>query len=782
MSQNRPVRKRDERRTGHLQPVTSTRASAPGSNGGGATEAYQVLFQHLPVGAYRSSPSGLLLDVNPALVRLLGYPDRQTLLQVSVKDIYTDIARRRQFMMEIKRTGYIKDFEATIRRADGAVLSVLTSAYAQHHPDGRVSGYEGIVLDVTNQQRRDEHIRLQATALEAAADGIVITDPQGIIEWVNPAFTRLTGYTFEEVRGQNPGVLKSGQHDQAFYMTLWSTLKSGRVWHGETINRRKDGTFYTEEQTIAPVIDRAGQITNFVAIKHDITARKRAEDAQQRLIAILEATSDFVGTADARGTPTYLNRGGRRMLGIGDGDILTETIFDAHPERIRGLIQNKAVPAAMRDGQWCGETTLLNRDGREVPVSQVIIAHTAPDGTVEFLSTIMRDITKAKEAEEQMRRQIGQLAALREIDIAITGSTDVRVTLNVLLDKIIAQLEVDAADVLLMNPYTQTLDYAVGRGFRTTAFGHTHLRLGEGHAGHAALERRPIIVPNLVESSLAHGALLAGEGFIAYVAVPLVAKGLVQGVLECFRRSPWTPDQAWLDLLDTFAGQAAIAVENATLLGDLQRSFGELALAYEATLDGWSRALDLRDTNTEGHSQRVTEITLRLARAIGMREADLGHVRRGALLHDIGKMGIPDAILLKTGPLTEEEWRIMRRNPAHAYELLRSIPYLRPALDIPYCHHECWDGTGYPRGLHGEQIPLAARIFAIADTWDALRSDRPYRTAWSRERALEHIRAQGGAAFDPKIVDVFLGLERDGGLDVWSGHAAERDDGGTRST
>jgi len=193
---------------------------------------------------------------------------------------------------------------------------------------------------------------------------------------------------------------------------------------------------------------------------------------------------------------------------------------------------------------------------------------------------------------------------------------------------------------------------------------------------------------------------------------------------------------------------------------DLQRLNVELALAYDTTLEGWSRALDLRDKETEGHSRRVTEMTVGLARAMGMSEGELVHVRRGALLHDIGKMGIPDSILLKPALLTEEQTEIMRRHPVYAYELLSPIDYLRPALDIPYCHHEQWDGTGYPRGLQGEQIPLAARIFAVVDVWDALRSHRPYRLGWPEDRAREHIRSLAGTHFDPKVVEVFL----DGGV------------------
>ncbi|NJN68103.1 MAG: response regulator [Chloroflexaceae bacterium] len=191
---------------------------------------------------------------------------------------------------------------------------------------------------------------------------------------------------------------------------------------------------------------------------------------------------------------------------------------------------------------------------------------------------------------------------------------------------------------------------------------------------------------------------------------------------------------------------------------EIERSRNELAMAYDATLVGWVKALDLRDRETEGHSQRVTEMTVRLARALGIQGEQLEHIRRGALLHDTGKMGIPDRILFKPGPLTPEEWNLMRLHPVYAYEWLSPIAYLRPSLDIPYAHHERWDGSGYPRGLKGKEIPLAARIFAVVDVWDALRSDRPYRSAWSESRVRQHLRELAGIHFDPEMVEVFLTL------------------------
>jgi HD-GYP domain-containing protein (c-di-GMP phosphodiesterase class II) len=286
------------------------------------------------------------------------------------------------------------------------------------------------------------------------------------------------------------------------------------------------------------------------------------------------------------------------------------------------------------------------------------------------------------------------------------------------------------------------------------------LRLGEGYAGRAALERRIIHVPDLAvrNDNPRFKKVLPVEAFISYYGVPLISKGNIRAVLEIFHRAPLNPDEEWLEFLNTLAGQAALAIENATLFTGLQQSNVDLTLAYDATIEGWSRALDMRDEETEGHTQRVTEMTVRLAQAFGMRDTELVHIRRGSLLHDIGKMGVPDGILLKPGALTDEEWTIMRKHPYFAFEMLSPIHYLKPALDIPYCHHEKWDGSGYPRGLKDEQIPLPARLFAVVDVYDALTSDRPYRAAWSKEKALEHIRSGSGTHFDPHVVGVFMRL------------------------
>lgn len=378
---------------------------------------------------------------------------------------------------------------------------------------------------------------------------------------------------------------------------------------------------------------------------------------------------------------------------------------------------------------------------------------------LESLAALLAGVMASARLIEHSHNQISRLEALHDIDLVINSSMNLQVTLNILLDQVIEKLQVDAAVILLFNPNTHMLEYTASHGFRTQAIKNYAIQMGEGISGKAAMERHLIEALNLMdETQFPYTDLMQEEQFISYYSVPLIAKGQVKGVLDIFNRSLLNPDDEWFNFLETLGGQAAIAIDNTRLLEELHLSNTELRLAYDKTLEGWSKALDLRDKETEGHTQRVVDMTLQIAKALAVPEPELVHIRRGALLHDIGKMGIPDAILLKPGPLSDDEWQIMRMHPVYAYDLLYPIKHLRPALEIPYSHHEHWDGSGYPRHLAGESIPLAARIFAVVDVWDALTSDRPYRPAWSAKKAIDYIHAQSGKYFDPQIVDVFSTL------------------------
>ncbi len=379
-------------------------------------------------------------------------------------------------------------------------------------------------------------------------------------------------------------------------------------------------------------------------------------------------------------------------------------------------------------------------------------------GVLRQVVVMFADVSAIKYAEERIQRHVEHLTALVEIDRAINFSFDLNLSLSTLLTHVIVQLEVDAADVLLFNPRSQSLEYVAGRGFTSSAIKHVSQPFGEGYAGRAAQERTVVHIDDLAleHDTFLRGILLAGENFVNYYGVPLIAKGEVVGVLEVFHRSRLVRDDEWLDFLKALAAQAAIAIDNVTLFDDLQHSNTDLFQAYDATIEGWSRAMELRDNETAGHTQRVALLTVKLARLFGLSEAELVQVRWGALLHDIGKMGIPDGILLKYETLTEAEWVVMKKHPVFAYEMLSPISYLRLALDIPYAHHEKWDGTGYPLGLKGEQIPLVARIFAVVDVWDALRSDRLYRSSWSVTKVRKYLRSLSGTHFDPHVVKVCL--------------------------
>jgi putative nucleotidyltransferase with HDIG domain len=369
------------------------------------------------------------------------------------------------------------------------------------------------------------------------------------------------------------------------------------------------------------------------------------------------------------------------------------------------------------------------------------------------------DITERKKAEEQIRLQIRYLAALRAVDMAISASMDLPITLRVLLNQVHQQLLADAVSILTLDPHTQTLRYAAGIGFETNAVEAVNLRLGQSYAGQAALERRIVMADDLATKGLLDQAKdFEREGFTHYLGIPLVSKGTVKGVLELFNHKPFHQDAAWMGLLESMAGQAAIAIENATLMDEVQKVNINLRSAYDATIEGWARSIDLSTGDAEGHSKRVAELTIELAQTAGYQGEGLLSFRRGALLHDIGKMGIPDSILLKPDSLTDEEWKIMKTHPVIARNLLTSIDFLQAAIEIPYSHHEHWDGTGYPEGLAGIAIPFAARVFAVVDCWDALRSDRPWRKAWTDGNTWEYIEKNSGVIFDPQIVEKFRQL------------------------
>jgi PAS domain S-box-containing protein/putative nucleotidyltransferase with HDIG domain len=429
-----------------------------------AEHAIDIIFR------LRLSPTFGFEYVSPAVSTIIGYTPEEFYADpdLILKMIYPDDRQQLEAIIAVTIPPEQPHVLRWIRK-DGSMVWTELRSRTFFDEAGQPVALEGINRDVTERMQSEERLRLLSAGIDAAANSIMLTRADGIIQWVNPAFTALTGYLADEVIGQDDRLLNTGRQADEFSRRVWQNILAGRPWHGERVSQRKDGTTFAEELTITPVINEQGETTHFISVMQDISSRKQGEEERARL-------------------------------------------------------------------------------------------------------------------------------------------------------------------------------------------------------------------------------------------------------------------------------------------------FEELFRAYNATIEGWSYALDLRDRDTEGHTRRVTEMAMRLARAMGYDEEQLLQVRRGALLHDIGKMAIPDRILHKEGPLNDEEWVIMRKHPVYSFELISSIDFLRPALDIPHYHHERWDGSGYPEKLKGEGIPLTARIFAVVDVWDALRFDRPYRKAWNQEKVLEYIRSQSGIQFDPHVVEVFLEL------------------------
>jgi PAS domain S-box-containing protein len=372
--------------------------------------------------------------------------------------------------------------------------------------------------------------------------------------------------------------------------------------------------------------------------------------------------------------------------------------------------------------------------------------------------SLFYDITQEKRIEQDLQQQIAQLDILRAIDISITNGMPLKSTLQLLCEKLVETLKVDSADILVLNDEQNRLYYFAETGFQTPAPPELSIDLDHSYAGQAIKNRRMVIAsstdPDMPQ--LLGCPQRTKEKFVCCYVQPLIAKGKVNGVVQIFNRTPLNPNEEWFDFLATMAGQAAIAIDNHLLVTGLQNLNQELSQAYDATIQGWAHALELRSAEADDHTRRLLAMTLRLAKNLGVEPQKMIHIRRGVILHDIGKMAIPDRILLKPGPLSVEEWIIMRQHPQYAHSLLSSIPYLRPALEIPYSHHEHWDGSGYPLGLAKEDIPLSARIFSVVDVWDALTHDRVYRSGWPKKKAIEYIQERSGTQFDPKVVEAFI--------------------------
>jgi putative nucleotidyltransferase with HDIG domain len=372
-----------------------------------------------------------------------------------------------------------------------------------------------------------------------------------------------------------------------------------------------------------------------------------------------------------------------------------------------------------------------------------------------------------RESYHRLERGLRQMSILRNIDQAITTHADYSSMASAILGDVVSPGEVDAAVLFIPNLP------AVGRMRGTGPLGLLRM-VGMAGLPESAVDSslinwqtmmaiqvyqtlKPLFIHDICQENHPGAETLHRvTGFKICAVLPLISRKQIKGVFEFFLRQSDEEDNDWQTFLQSLALQTAIGFDHVEMLENLKRSNRELALAYDETIKGWALALELREKEDCGHAERVSTLSVRLAAALSFSGETLDNIRRGAFLHDIGKMAVPDNVLYKTGPLNMQEWDVMRKHPTEGYRVLSGIEYLRPALDIVYNHHEKWDGSGYPRGIKGEEIPFSARIFAVVDVWDAITNDRPYRPAWPLDQARVYMQEQAGKYFDPRVVDVFL--------------------------
>ena len=754
------------------EPKTQTAGTRP-RRAQALTESelrYRRLFEASQDGILiLDAKTGLIEDVNPYLVDLLGY-SRREFVKKKLWEVgaFSDIEASKDAFEALQENEYIRYEDLPLKAKDGRLIQVEFVSNVYEVGDEKVIQCD--IRDVTEHKRiiaalqRNE--KKYHDLVNHSPDGMFIIELPGRIETVNKRMCQELGFTEEEFLSMSFWDLIPEQYLEEYRESLTRILERGSLWEIlECEVRGKDGRLRYVEVLSAP--HYAGKdIIGFYGIARDLTERKQAaeklEEERILLRTLIDSLPDRIYVMDREGRKVLSSLADWQAAGVTRlEDVIGKTDLESYPHELAEeywavdqQVMNSGAAVLNYDEHGFDPT------GKPVWLLTSKIPLKDGQGRVRGLVGIGHDITERKRAEERIERQLRRLSALRTIDQAISSSFDVNLSLNILLAQAVNELGVDAAAVLLLNNLTNELEYAVGVGFRNRIMASLRLKLEGSYAGQAVLENHMVSAPDLSDpahplTKLEH---TFGDKFAAIYAVPLVAKGRVMGVLEVFHRTRLDPEPDWLDFLETLAGQAAIAIDSGQLLSDLQRSNTDLSLAYDSTIEGWSAAMDLRDKETEGHTQRVTGLVLDLARVMGLPDRDLTYVRRGALLHDIGKMGVPDAILLKPGPLTAEEWVIMRQHPTVAYEMLSRIRYLEPAIDIPYCHHEKWDGTGYPRGLKGEEIPATARMFAVIDVYDAMTSDRPYRAAWSAEKAQEYIRSESGKHFEPRVVEAFLNM------------------------
>ena len=714
---------------------------------------FRAVIENSQDGLVFTDAASRVLYSSPSMSRINGYTDDERLGKAGFATIYpADLEKVQQIWTKIlSEPDRTHRAEYRIMRKDGSarwVESSVQNLLQNPHIQAIVIS----VRDITDRKQADEILHVTTSKLETIIAvsplAIILVDQEDQVQLWNRAAENIFGWSAAEVVGKPNPVVPVSMRDE--YLQNIDRMQRGySMLNTELKRQRKDGSLVDVSISSAAVYDPEGNLAGRMAIIQDISERVRTEQA------LIESEEQYRNLFE----------------NMHSGFILLDVMYDLDGWPVdHRLLQANAEFGAQTGlkreeeiGKYSAELTLKWPD----ETVQRFYEIASQGGTLHIedynqslnryfdvrafsprrgqWAMLFGDITERKLRENELQTIASLSAALR------TAPTRAEM-LPVIIQQIVNLLRWEAVTIEITDPHSGDSIVEAGYGPWQMLLGLSATRI-PGSAGVTREPQQPYWIDDLANEPTLLYPDWATEGLHGVVGVPLVAHEKHIGYIWVGARGKILPPE--VRLLSAIADIAANAIHRATLHEQTQKDAADLARAYQTTLEGWAFALELRDQDTEGHTRRVTERTVELARIMGVPSQALIDIRRGALLHDIGKMGIPDSVLLKPGTLNEREWEIMRRHPEYAHKMLKKIDYLSSALDIPYCHHEKWDGSGYPRGLKGEEIPLYARIFAIVDVWDALTTDRIYRPAWSVAAALQHIRQESGRHFDPQVVEAF---------------------------
>lgn len=711
------------------------------------TEKYRTLFESSRDAIFLETLSGAIIDCNDTAVKMYGYT-RQELLRLSVTDLIPsdNSVKLKDLMRRVMEQGSYQMEHLNIRRG-GIAFPVEVNAVMTMIGDSRMVVV--FVRDITERRLAEQALRESEAKFRALAEttsAMIMIHRGEEYLYVNPAFCAMSGYPSEQL-------LRTPFYDLTpIDERKRNRDKARKRLRGQAVENRYEYRIVTRSGAIRILDVTSGLIeygggpaTMITAL--DITDRKGFEENLRLQSAALQSAANAIVITDAKGRITWVNPAFTTLTGYSLDEVMTRDMSILHSGELAPDYFDRMWQTIRSRKEWNGEVVDRRKNGTFFTADLTVTPVTNEKHEITHFVGIQQDITERK----QHHRELEAIVKLSE---ALRTQSERAGILPVILEQVGNLMGAEGVSLSWKDEITDELIIQAASGIWQKLTGS---RLSEGNGiGWVTMKTgKPYINNNAREDKItAFPDQL--EGIEALVSSPLFIRGQARGALVVGLQRQ--VDENDVRVLSAISDITASAFHRAELFEQTRQQARDLVQAYDATIEGWARALELRDKETQGHTQRVTALTLRLCQKLGLPGNQLEHIRRGVLLHDIGKMGIPDSILLKEGTLTDQEREIMRLHPGYARELLVRVPYLKNALDIPYGHHEHWDGSGYPQRLKGEEIPFPARIFSVIDVWDALTSTRPYRDAWPREKALVYIKEQSGKEFDPRVVNAFFEL------------------------